>query len=509
MSVDSSEILSLIKKLRAVGTIAQVCEVNESVAKLPNSVVETICAFSNAEGGTIILGLSEKNGFKPAEGFDAQKVLTAMTAAGALVTPACQMSPEIIPFEGAQIVVAQIPAISRTARPCFVTSKGPYMGAFIRTEEGNRRLTDYEVRRLFEQRSQTKYDLEPVMEAGMADLNDKTLNAIAERCRANTPRVFGTMPRDEILIRLGALVRADGELQPTLGGLLVASSFPQQFFPRLNVTFTVYPGLTKAQADSLSDCDRTFGGETRPPVQPIQPIYRSLVGAIPDMLHDAEVLLIENMRTGAQIDGTLRREVPEYPLDAFRKALINALQHRDYSPEGRATPVRVSLYSDRLEIVSPGGLYGVASVDAGPSLIASTRNVSLSRLLENTPYTDDLGRTGLVTENRGTGLSQIRMSLSRAHMPEPEISDCVSMFSITLTNRRATQSEHAPRRKTDLRAVILGGFKSRETLSLEEIAEISGASKRTVAIKVNALVKEGKLERMRPLKSPRQRFGLA
>ena len=61
----TEDLEQLIAHMRQIGNDTQTCEVKEASSKLPESVVETLSAFSNGTGGTLILGLSEKNGFTP------------------------------------------------------------------------------------------------------------------------------------------------------------------------------------------------------------------------------------------------------------------------------------------------------------------------------------------------------------------------------------------------------------------------------------------------------------
>ena len=120
-----------------------------------------------------------------------------------------------------------------------------------------------------------------------------------------------------------------------------------------------------------------------------------MVGSIPDMLLDALSLIQQRMSTGAIVEGGLRKDVPDYPIIALREAIANALQHRDYSPEGRGTHVQVNMYADRIEISNPGGLYGATTVESlGKEGISASRNEFLSRLLTYTPFQD-----GFVVEN--------------------------------------------------------------------------------------------------------------
>ena len=114
--------------------------------------METISAFANTSGGVIILGLSEKNGFRPAKGFDAQKIQAAMISVGDCFTPIIRMEVEVFPFEGAKIVVAQVPSIDKHEKPCYITVRGPIAGSYVRTCDGYRRLSGYEVARMQEER---------------------------------------------------------------------------------------------------------------------------------------------------------------------------------------------------------------------------------------------------------------------------------------------------------------------------------------------------------------------
>ena len=77
-----------IRRMRTLGADALRWEVTEAVQELPKKLLETISAFSNMQGGTIILGLSEKNGFRPAEGFDADRMYAQMQTIGDAFTPA-------------------------------------------------------------------------------------------------------------------------------------------------------------------------------------------------------------------------------------------------------------------------------------------------------------------------------------------------------------------------------------------------------------------------------------
>ncbi len=491
------DLVEKISELRLIKTDTQDCEVKEAVRQLPDSLTESVSAFANSDnGGVILLGLSEKNEFKPAPGFDAQKTLNRLMAFGDQFTPVIRPTIFPVPFEGATLVAMIISPVSFKDRPCYITLKGPYSGAFIRTADGDRHLTPYEIDRMRENREQPEFDLTPVPQASMNDLQPDILNGIVSRIREITPRAFGKLPDEDILVRLGALTTVSGKPCPTLAGLLVAGVFPQQFFPRLEVTFTVYPGPTKVPP---SDSGIRYLDSTH------------LVGSIPDILQDAFAFLRRNMRIGAQITSALRYELPDYPFTAFREALVNALQHRDYSPEGRASQVQVNLYSESLEILSPGGLYGAAQTVADKNTltlpgVSATRNLNLSRLLEYTPFIGEDGHPGYVIENRGTGLIQIQEALKRAQMPPVSLKNYTTAFCLTMRKLTVDSNATSTRPRDKLKNTILTQLCKLPDVSISELETATSASRRTIASVLKELIDQKLVERTAPKQSPRQRF---
>jgi len=80
--------------------------------------------------------------------------------------------------------------------------------------------------------------------------------------------------------------------------------------------------------------------------------------------------VLANIRKSSLIEGVYRRDIPEYPERAVREAIVNAIAHRDYSPFVRGSYIQIRLFADRLEIQSPGGLYGNVSVESAGDCLA-------------------------------------------------------------------------------------------------------------------------------------------
>ena len=461
----TAKMTELIELMRVIGNDTQQCEVKECKRKISSTITETLSAFSNGNGGYIILGLSEKAGFTPVEDFDARAMQEALSQACEKLTPVVRPVIVTCPFEGANLVFAVIDEMLPREKPCFISSIGPHGGSYIRTGDGDRKMTAYEVDRLLEEQRQPEHDIAVVPEATLDDLNPKLVHALLERERERHPHVFAERSDTDMMLDLRILRRvpadrpADDTVEhavkhaedldpvetadtedsadtgaaigantgtdettriasaphPTLAGLLAVGRYPQKFFPRLNVTIAVYPGTSRT--DVFTGSAQLVASET-------------ITGPIPVMIDDAVTSLMTWTSGTCDADsGAQPSQSPMYPQLVLREAIANALTHRDYSPDALGTPVHVDVFTDRIEVSNPGGLFGAVSKQRlTHEDSTSTRNAFLFSLLQSTPYPDG----GTVLRDNGTGYLQIGAAL-RSEAREPvRIDNSLDRFRVTI-----------------------------------------------------------------------------
>jgi ATP-dependent DNA helicase RecG len=492
-----AELKQAISSMKVAGTDTQLYEVNSCKKELTKDIVRTLSAFSNGSGGTIICGLDEHDGFAPVRGFDAKSIQDSLaTYCTEKMTPPVRALIDIRSLEGHPILVARIPEMRPKDKPCYVSASGMYAGSFIRTGDGDRHLSSYEIDRLLEEREQPRHDLSIVGEATAANLDKSLVNALIQRERTIHPRGFNGLNDTDVLRRLHVLREdEDGTLRPTIAGLVALGSYPQEFYPRLNITFSCYPGTSKTSA--FTDGRRFLDMAT-------------LVGPIPAMVHDCLDVIARNTRTGGRIKGALRYDVPDYPPVAVREAVVNALMHRDYSAEGCGSAVMVDLYTDHLEIINPGGLYGSVTIATlGTSEGSSARNQFLANILESTPYEENGSlEGGFVAENRGTGYRMIQDALAAAGMRPPIPRDTISAFSLTFvrTEDPAAENDGADDMSEGERRVLNVVVRSSEPVSMADMTSELSMSRSTVTKHVRSLVNKGVLAATEPKYSPHQRY---
>lgn len=346
-------------------------------------------------------------------------------------------------------------------------------------------MSNYEVDKLLEERYQPKWDEESVSEASVQDLASDVLEEYLDLQKQRRPKTFKD-GRDVALRRH----RITKNGNPTLAALLVMGDYPQEFFPRLAVTFALFPGTSKgAVTTGLRLLDSV-----------------TITGTIPELVDTGVDIVKKNMRTGAVIGEKFRTNLPDYPPVAVREALVNALMHRDYSPTARGSQVQINMFVDRLEITSPGGLYGGVTVrNLGEPGVSSTRNQRLSSFLEEVSFPSAGKRSGRVAENRGTGIATINQSLQEALMPKPEYINRLDSFTIVFHRRRVAQEE----RYTTARDHVLAILDQSSSISTSEIMEKTQLSRTAIQKALNNLIKEGFVERTEPTKSPKQRYRLS
>jgi ATP-dependent DNA helicase RecG len=150
---------------------------------------------------------------------------------------------------------------------------------------------------------------------------------------------------------------------------------------------------------------------------------RRFEGAVDNIIKAAVDHVLSSIRRSSLIDGLFRRDIPEYPEVAIREAIINAMAHRDFNPYLRGSSIRIRLYADRLEIQSPGGLFGGVTVETIEQE-QSTRNARLVRLME------DIG----LVENRGSGIRAMIRAMRQANLEPPRFADAGTSFQVTFRN---------------------------------------------------------------------------
>jgi predicted HTH transcriptional regulator len=203
-------------------------------------------------------------------------------------------------------------------------------------------------------------------------------------------------------------------------------------------------------------------------------------GTLPELIDQASSFLRQYIPVGATIRGFKREDEPEYPYEALREAVVNAIVHRDYSRVGET--VRVFMYADRVEVRSPGGLLpGITLDDLVAMRVTSIpRNPVLAGFLRDIPG---------YMERIGSGIRFMISEMRAMELSDPEFTEHQD-FVVTFRNGlRADEATGLSERQQ----IGIGIVHEHCSISTSEYCAATGASERTGLRDLRDLVDKGLL----------------
>jgi ATP-dependent DNA helicase RecG len=208
------------------------------------------------------------------------------------------------------------------------------------------------------------------------------------------------------------------------------------------------------------------------------------------MVEAAVNYVMARIRKSSLIEGLLRRDIPEYPEEAVREAVVNAVAHRDYSSYVRGSYIQLRLFADRLEVQSPGGLYGNVTEETLEEE-QSTRNRVLMRLMEDAH----------LVENRGSGIRAMIDAMRRLNLEPPRFQDRRASFLVTFRNHTlmgpdaiAWLNRFADRPLADRQRLALVYLRYNEQLTNSDYQRLNHVDSVTASRELRGLVQSGLVE---------------
>lgn len=347
-------------------------------------IAETMVAMANASGGLLIM--DGKAGSQVTGLADPAHIQEAVAAAALLPDPPLILAqPELVELDGRTVCVAQIPS----GLPHVYSLKGQYL---VRSGQRNRPLLPDELRRLLRNRNEASYESQVLKDATIEDLDVARIEGYQVHHTG-----IASDGGAELLLARGCLAKVRSKLRPTVAGMLLFGLEPQRWLRSAEITCVRYPGVTMS--------DDFFREDIR--------------GVLSDQIRRAEAFVSANMRQGMRIRGLAREDTPEYPISVVREAIVNAVAHRDYSIRGDG--IRVLMFSDRLEVYSPGRLPGHVTVE----------NIVEERYSRNEAVVQVLSEMGFI-ERLGYGIDRMISVCQSEGLPQPLFVETAAGFKVTI-----------------------------------------------------------------------------
>ena len=346
-----------------VEVLALICQGENSSVEFksanahPDSLAREMVAFANTQGGTLLIGVEDDGRISGLTGSVDHETRIANIARNN-INPPITIESTVVEMPDGPILMVKV---ERGRDRPYQTLQNQFL---VRVGSTNRTATQGELLRLFQQAGLFHYDATAVQGTRLADLNLAALDQYFSQYGFDL-----TAESDKARILANADVMTEtGEA--TIAGLLLFGINPQRYLPYAGISFAHFAGdeVTEELIDK-----------------------QVIEGVLSFQVDSALAVIRNNLQRPSRIQGTRTEDASfQYPDKVFRELLVNAVVHRNYSITG--SRIRVQLFTNRIEFISPGRLPNSVSVAKLPMGVSYAVNPIIVKFMENLRYMDRLGR---------------------------------------------------------------------------------------------------------------------
>lgn len=377
------------------------------ISKKREKFLKDVIAFSNCTGGKIIIGIEDETNI--VYGIGEQNPFKLADGISNMVSDAC--TPQIEPYismetlEGKTIIIVDI--VPGKFRPYYIKSIGKESSSYIRINGTSRPAESRKLQELELEGQRISYD---TLQAIGYDFNqEKALElckkmkdiAVATKVGDEEKSSVKDMTLDK-LEDFGMLCKVGRDLYPTHAFMLMTENRVKY----AKIQCALFKGMNR---DVFID-RREFDG----------PIY--------SQIEEAHQFVLKHINLGAEIEGLYRKDSYELPILSIREMIANAVVHRSYLDDAA---IQVSIYDDRVEVMSPGMLYGGMDIETAMQGKSKCRNAALAEAFHY---------MGIV-EAWGTGIPRIINKCKEYGLPEPRFEEFGDGFKVTMFRKASNDSE--------------------------------------------------------------------
>ncbi len=346
-----------------------------------NSLAKEMSALLNLEGGLILLGVEDDGSVSGLVRSRGEVELWVMNIVRHNLQPGFIPQWSSVTLEGGKVVgIIRLPQ-DIFGKP-YKARHGSAWTTYVRVGSTSRAATREEEGRLYQFAGVVRYEIKLVVGTDFEDLDFNLLDNYFRKIlkRKEVPELEDAESWRQLLLNVDLLARSDETVCTTVASLLLFGRNPNRRIPQAGITATAFPRNEK-------DYDTTDEEIIRSPlVSEFSGSGRVLEKGVIDRAVD---FVLRNMGTTAWLEGGRRLRKKAFPDDAIRESIVNAVAHRDYTIVG--TDIELSLYSDRLEVISPGRLPNGVTVDKMKDGLRAARNEMLKEILRDYGYVEHLG----------------------------------------------------------------------------------------------------------------------
>ncbi|HLC36653.1 MAG TPA: ATP-binding protein [archaeon] len=419
---------------------SETLELKKSTSELKEAIISIVSILNKHQKGELYFGIKNN-------GTVVGQAVTENTIREISKTVSDNIEPKIFP---------KINEVNLEGKKCvhveFSGENTPYYAygrAYVRVGDEDKKISAKELEHyiLKKNRDKLRWDIEICVKAKLSDIEEEKIKVFVKKAGLEYHSLQSSLEKFGLV--------KEGKLLNT--AVLLFGKHPENFFPNAKLRCAVF-GETTATTIDMQD----------------------FVGDVFTLIEKAEKYILENIHIGMRLDGLRRVDVPEIDRAAFREAIINAFCHRDYH---EFDSVNIAIFKDRLEVRSPGGLYGGLTIEKiKREMISKRRNELIADMFHRVHFVEKWGR----------GISLI---LSKE--PSADFKVVAGIF-ITMFKRKGVEKgavkgvEKLSEKEQKIINLILGD----PSISKAEMVEKGKLSKKTVEYNIESLKRKGVLKRV-------------
>lgn len=312
----------------------------------PDSLAAELIAFTNTEGGRIFVGVDDRGTAKGLSSDDISRINQMISNVSSQhISPAINPITEIITVDDVHILVIDI---KKGLNKPYHDKNGLI---WVKNGSDKRKATAREeLQRLFQESGMVHADITPVNELTVSDINQFYFQDFYQQ-RYGEPLNLNDISMTQIIENLN--LGRQGTLNIT--GALLFTDNPSNFLPSFIVKAVAFPGVEVT--------DQTYIDS------------RNITGKLSDIYQQTMSFILSNIQYIQGEQGVNSEGQPEIPRIVFEELLANAFVHRNYFI---LSPIKVFIFSDRIEIISPGHLPNNLTIENILSGNSNNRNPVLA-----------------------------------------------------------------------------------------------------------------------------------
>lgn len=406
-------------------------------------ILKSIVAFVNTAGGTIIIGIQDKS--KEVVGLlapllEEEKLANAVSDS---IAPLIIPSMEITSYRNREILILRIPHL---AGPYYLKKEGKETGVYIRIGSTNRRADPETLHSLSLFASNKTFD---ELASTKGSINENYIKLAFERVNKS--------PNKKQCSMLGIYTDHFGKLMPSIGGIILFDDKRTHVLPDSIIRCACFKGTTKEKIIDSTD----------------------ILSPLPLAIEEIIAFIERNSKKEAVIGKIRRIDIPQFPGEAVRELVINALVHSDYSLKG--VHIQIAIFSDRLEITNPGGLPFGQTMEKAISGYSRLRNRVIGRVF----------RELHLIEQWGSGLQRVIAICHKMGLKPPSFEEKDTHLRAILYSLKQKKPIHSKHDKHLINFLIKHG-----TIQTHQAAKLWNLSDRAARTRLSKLKQEGLIVRV-------------